>query len=44
MIYKALIIPHSSCNDADSSTLNTKEPIAAVLLDVFAVSVIVSSA
>ena len=39
MIYKALIIPQSSCNDADIRMFNIKAPIATVLLDVAAVPV-----
>jgi hypothetical protein len=39
MIYKALIMPHSSCSEADIKTLTMKAPIATVLLDVAAAPV-----
>ena len=44
MIYKALIMPHSSCKEADIRTLTIKAPIATVLLDVAAVPVTDASA
>lgn len=40
MIYRALIMPHISCKEADIRTLTMKVPIATVLLDVAAAPVI----
>lgn len=39
MIYRALIMPHSSCSEADISTLTMKAPIATDLLAVDAAPV-----
>lgn len=39
MIYRALIMPHISCKEADIRTLTMKAPIATVLLDVAATPV-----
>jgi hypothetical protein len=44
MIYKALIIPQSSCSDADIRTFTMNVPIATVLLDVAAAPVTDASA